>query len=360
MFQGWSISKTIGREDTRNLFMIFLTTWWLESCWKARDNSSDKKVTRAPSQSLPESPDASLDTILEKAGVSQRQLEDEDTRKFIYDFLNKHGGWKVVGKRRDNSSDKKVTRAPSQSLPESPDASLDTILEKAGVSQRQLEDEDTRKFIYDFLNKHGGWKVVGKRRDNSSDKVITAKTTKKTANKKVTRAPSQSLPESPDASLDTILEKAGVSQRQLEDEDTRKFIYDFLNKHGGWKVVGKRRDNSSDKNKDQDANQDNQLIEETQEKTNISDAVLESLETQDVTRENVIEPTIYSTTYSKESCESINSIQESSYKSIPPIPAPRRLIQKTGCESKNPPVPSRRNFNRTIPTCSSPTVEHQT
>ncbi|KAF5298339.1 hypothetical protein FQR65_LT01117 [Abscondita terminalis] len=131
----------------------------------ASSNSSGvrrKKVAPAPPQNSSQSADYSLST----AGVSHKQLEDEDTRNFIYDNNSEKEDQDVAkenlliegtGIRR-----KKVTRAPSQSLPESSDASLDTILEKAGVSQRQLEDEDTRKFIYDFLNKHGGWKVVGK------------------------------------------------------------------------------------------------------------------------------------------------------------------------------------------------------
>ncbi|XP_060517749.1 actin nucleation-promoting factor WASL-like [Cylas formicarius] len=38
----------------------------------------------------------------------------------------------------------------------SEDEQLKKFFEKAGVSEKQLQDKDTREFIYDFINKHGG------------------------------------------------------------------------------------------------------------------------------------------------------------------------------------------------------------
>ena len=36
------------------------------------------------------------------------------------------------------------------------DPKLKQFFSKAGVSERELQDKDTRDFIYDFIDKHGG------------------------------------------------------------------------------------------------------------------------------------------------------------------------------------------------------------
>lgn len=36
----------------------------------------------------------------------------------------------------------------------SEDAQLKALFQKAGVSEKQLQDQETRAFIYDFINKH--------------------------------------------------------------------------------------------------------------------------------------------------------------------------------------------------------------
>ena len=39
---------------------------------------------------------------------------------------------------------------------ENVDPKLKQFFSKAGVSERELQDKDTRDFIYDFIDKHGG------------------------------------------------------------------------------------------------------------------------------------------------------------------------------------------------------------
>ena len=36
------------------------------------------------------------------------------------------------------------------------DPKLQEFFKKAGVGDRELQDKDTREFIYDFIDKHGG------------------------------------------------------------------------------------------------------------------------------------------------------------------------------------------------------------
>lgn len=41
-----------------------------------------------------------------------------------------------------------------------PDEDLRSFLSKAGVSETQLQDQDTREFIYGFIETHGGLDAV--------------------------------------------------------------------------------------------------------------------------------------------------------------------------------------------------------
>lgn len=41
-----------------------------------------------------------------------------------------------------------------------PEEEMKSFFSKAGVSEIQLEDHDTRQFIYEFINSHGGLEAV--------------------------------------------------------------------------------------------------------------------------------------------------------------------------------------------------------
>lgn len=53
------------------------------------------------------------DSFYFKAGVSEKQLQDKDTREFIYDFINKHGGREAVQEEVQKTSRKPAPAPPS-------------------------------------------------------------------------------------------------------------------------------------------------------------------------------------------------------------------------------------------------------
>ncbi len=101
-------------------------------------------------------------------GVSQEQLTDQDTRAFIYDFIDRHGGIDTAiqeVKRPPPSKPSVPPPPPRRSIPPPPPPPLPTsvptavppppirnkLIEVARVSQEQLTDQDT---ISEFHNKN--------------------------------------------------------------------------------------------------------------------------------------------------------------------------------------------------------------
>lgn len=41
-----------------------------------------------------------------------------------------------------------------------PEEEMRSFFYKAGISETQLQDQETRKFIYDFIHTHGGYDAV--------------------------------------------------------------------------------------------------------------------------------------------------------------------------------------------------------
>ena len=63
--------------------------------------------------------DPKLQEFFKKAGVGDRELQDKDTREFIYDFIDKHGGLEAALQEIDpaKSGQRKSSAPPPQSYP---------------------------------------------------------------------------------------------------------------------------------------------------------------------------------------------------------------------------------------------------
>lgn len=59
-----------------------------------------------------ESQDDQLKSFFERAGISEKQLQDRDTKEFIYDFINKHGGREAIEETNNRTSSRKAPMAP--------------------------------------------------------------------------------------------------------------------------------------------------------------------------------------------------------------------------------------------------------
>lgn len=72
-----------------------------------------------------ENVDPKLKQFFSKAGVSEKELQDKETRDFIYDFIDKHGGIEAAMQevdKRENISSSSATPTPSYSLAPPPPA----------------------------------------------------------------------------------------------------------------------------------------------------------------------------------------------------------------------------------------------
>ncbi|CAH1368725.1 hypothetical protein MTP99_010211 [Tenebrio molitor] len=61
------------------------------------------------------SQDDQLKCFFEKAGISEKQLQDRDTKEFIYDFINKHGGREAVEESTSGHSGRRAPAIPAAS-----------------------------------------------------------------------------------------------------------------------------------------------------------------------------------------------------------------------------------------------------
>ena len=61
-----------------------------------------------------ENVDPKLKQFFSKAGVSERELQDKDTRDFIYDFIDKHGGIEAALLEVDRKASNKAAAAAQQ------------------------------------------------------------------------------------------------------------------------------------------------------------------------------------------------------------------------------------------------------
>ncbi|EFA03329.2 actin nucleation-promoting factor WASL [Tribolium castaneum] len=59
-----------------------------------------------------DSQDEQLKCFFEKAGISEKQLQDRDTKEFIYDFINKHGGREAIEESTSRHSARKAPALP--------------------------------------------------------------------------------------------------------------------------------------------------------------------------------------------------------------------------------------------------------
>lgn len=59
-----------------------------------------------------DSQDDQLKCFFEKAGISEKQLQDRDTKEFIYDFINKHGGREAIEESTNRHSARKAPAVP--------------------------------------------------------------------------------------------------------------------------------------------------------------------------------------------------------------------------------------------------------
>ncbi|XP_077285911.1 uncharacterized protein LOC143911062 isoform X2 [Arctopsyche grandis] len=83
-----------------------------------------------------------LKEFLEKSGVTSSQLNDDDTRKFILDFIKNHSGpksFKEIPQETPNSSSK---------------LHLKDFFENAGISKKDLLDKNTRNLIANLIKLH--------------------------------------------------------------------------------------------------------------------------------------------------------------------------------------------------------------
>lgn len=64
-----------------------------------------------------ENVDPNLKKFFQKAGVDEKTLQDKDTRDFIYDFIDKHGGVEAALREVNNSPDTFIPPPPPRSAP---------------------------------------------------------------------------------------------------------------------------------------------------------------------------------------------------------------------------------------------------
>ncbi|XP_065666387.1 uncharacterized protein LOC136087477 isoform X2 [Hydra vulgaris] len=132
------------------------------------------------------------------------------------------------------------------------------LFDTIGVTEKQLEDEETSKFIYEFVESHGGIEKATKELEksgNADDNTQSVATTsvaprislspssndlkkKEKPGKKKEKLSKEDISTPSDFRhvgyvWRKLFETIGVTEEQLKDEETSKFIYEFVESHWG-------------------------------------------------------------------------------------------------------------------------------